>query len=91
MVEGAVRAGKYRELLQDMKLRGEDISFTLAMTLDGVGHTRHAFRGEVRGDHIKGRATLTLENNQKLELPWQATRAATSEYFAPTGTDVKTD
>jgi hypothetical protein len=91
VVEGVVRAGKYRELIQDMKLRGDDISFTLAMTLDRVGHTRHAFRGKVRGDHIKGRATVTLDNNQKLELPWHATRTATSEYFAPTGTDVKTD
>jgi hypothetical protein len=91
VVEGVVRAGKYRELIQDMKLRGDDISFTLAMTLDGVGHTRHAFRGKVRGDHINGRATVTLENNQKLELPWHATRTATSQYFAPTGTDVKTD
>jgi hypothetical protein len=91
VVEGVVRAGKYRELIQDMKLRGDDISFTVAMTLDGLGHTRHAFRGKVRGDHIKGRATVTLDNNQKLELPWHATRTATSEYFAPTGTDVKTD
>src|SRR5918995_6267115 len=91
VVEGVVRAGKYRELIQDMKLRGDDISFTLAMTLDGVGHTRHAFRGKVRGDHMNGRASVTLDNNQKLELPWHATRTAASEYFAPTGTDVKTD
>ena len=90
-VEGAVRAGKYRELLQDIKLRGEDISFGLAMTLDRVGHTRHEFRGKVRGDQIEGRAVVTLENHQKLELPWHARRTATSLYFAPTGTDVKTD
>ena len=90
-VEGVVRAGKYRELLQDIKLRGEDISFALAMTLDRVGHTRHEFRGKVRGDQIEGRAIVTLEKHQKLELPWHAKRTATSLYFAPTGTDVKTD
>jgi hypothetical protein len=90
-VEGAVRAGKYRELLQDIKLRGEDISFTVAMTLDQVGHTRHEFRGKVRADQIEGRATVTLENHQKLELPWHAMRTRTSLYFAPTGTEVKTD
>ncbi len=90
-VEGVVRAGKYRELLQDIKLRGEDISFALAMTLDGLGHTRHEFRGKVRGDQIEGRATVTLENHQKLELPWHAERTTTSLYFAPTGTEVKTD
>jgi len=56
-----------------------------------VGHTRHEFRGKVRGDQINGRAILTLENHQKMEFPWQATRTATSLYFAPTGTDVKTD
>lgn len=91
MIEGVVRAGRYRELLQDIKLRGEDISFTLAMTLDQVGHTRHEFRGKVRGDQIEGRATVTLENHQRLELPWHAKRTATSLYFAPTGTEVKTD
>ena len=91
VVEGVVRAGKNRELLQEMKLLGDDISFTVAMTLNGLGHTRHAFRGKVRGDQIKGRATVTLDNKQKLELPWHASRTATSEYFAPTGTDVKTD
>lgn len=90
-VEGAVRAGKYRELLQDIKLRGEDISFALAITLDGLGHTRHEFRGKIRGDQIEGRATVTLENHQKLELPWHAERTTTSLYFAPTGTEVKTD
>ena len=90
-VEGAVRAGKYRELLQDIKLRGEDIFFALAMTLDGLGHTRHEFRGKIRGDQIEGRATVTLENHQKLELPWHAERTTTSLYFAPTGTEVKTD
>ncbi|HKX51485.1 MAG TPA: class I SAM-dependent methyltransferase [Candidatus Binatia bacterium] len=90
-VEGVVRAGKYRELLQDIKLRGEDISFALAMTLDGLGHTRHEFKGKVRGDQIEGRATVTLENHQKLELPWHAERTTTSLYFAPTGTEVKTD
>ena len=90
-VEGAVRAGKYRELLQDIKLRGEDISFALAITLDGLGHTRHECRGKIRGDQIEGRATVTLENHQKLELPWHAERTTTSLYFAPTGTEVKTD
>ena len=91
VVEGVVRAGKYRELLQDIKIRGEDISFTLAMTLDQVGHTRHEFRGKVRGDQIEGTAVVTLENHQRLELPWHSKRTAKSLYFAPTGTDVKTD
>jgi hypothetical protein len=87
--EGVVRAGNRREVLQDMKLRGEDISFTLEITLDGLGRTQHEFTGKVRGDRMEGTARLTLENNEKLELPWRATRTATSHYFAPTGTDIK--
>lgn len=89
--EGVVRAGNRRELLHDMKLRGEDISFTLGMTLDGVGFARHAFRGKVRGDAIEGTVSVTLAPNhdKTIELPWRAARTANSAYFAPTGTDVK--
>lgn len=41
--EGVVRAGANREVLSDMKLSGENISFNLALTLDGIGLTRHEF------------------------------------------------
>ena len=63
-----VRAGKHRALLQDIKLCGEDISITVAMTLDRLGHTWHEFRGNVHGDQIEGRATVTLENDKKIEV-----------------------
>ncbi len=87
VVEGMVRAGNRRELLQDMKLRGEDISFTLMMTIEGVGFVRHAFRGRVQGDTIVGTASVSPPPHEKtFELPWRATRTATSAYFAPTGT-----
>jgi hypothetical protein len=86
VVEGMVRAGNRRELLQDMKLRGEDISFTLMMTVENVGFVRHTFRGKVRGDAIVGTASVSLPPHEKtLELPWRATRTETSAYFAPTG------
>jgi precorrin-6B methylase 2 len=89
VVEGVVRAGNRRELLQDVKLRGEDISFTLMMTLEDAGFVRHAFRGKVRGDVIVGTASVSLPPHEKtLELPWRATRTADSAYFAPTGTNV---
>ena len=89
--EGVVRAGNRRELLYDVKLRGEDISFTLAMTLDGIGFVRHVFQGKVRGDAIEGTASVTLPPNhdRTYQLPWRATRSATSAYFDPTGTDVQ--
>jgi len=90
VVEGVVRAGNRRELLQDLKLRGEDISFTLMMTLEEVGFVRHAFRGKVRGDAIVGTASVSLPPHEKtLELPWRATRTETSAYFEPTGTNVQ--
>jgi len=91
MAEGVVRAGNRRELLHDVKLRGEDISFTLAMTLDGIGFVRHVFQGKVRGDFMEGTASVTLppHHDRTYQLPWRATRSATSAYFEPTGTNVQ--
>lgn len=86
-VEGVVRSGNRREVLHDVKLRGEDISFTLMMTIENVGFVRHAFRGKVRGDTIVGTASVSLPPHEKtLELPWRARLTAESDYFAPTGT-----
>jgi hypothetical protein len=92
-VEGVVRAGNHREVLENMKLSGEDISFTVEMTLEEVGVARQAFKGKVRGDRIDGTVAVSLKNNQnqKIELPWRAARTATSFYFDTTGTTVKTD
>jgi len=89
-VEGVARAGNRREMLHDMKIVGEDFSFTLGMTLDGIGFTRHAFRGKVRGDTIEGTVSVTLAPNhdKPIELPWRATRSAASMYFAPTGANI---
>jgi hypothetical protein len=90
VVEGMVRAGNRRELLQDIKLRGEDISFTLMMTIENVGFVRHVFRGKVRGDVIVGTASVSLPPHEKsLELPWRARLTPDSEYFAPTGTNIQ--
>jgi hypothetical protein len=90
VVEGVVRAGNRREQLHDVKLRGEDISFTLMMTLEDAGFVRHEFRGKVRGDVIVGTASVSLPPHEKtLELPWRATLTAGSAYFEPTGTNVQ--
>ena len=89
-VEGVVRAGNRRELLHDMKLRGENFTFSLMMTIEKLGFVRHEFRGKVQGDTIEGTATLSLPPHEAtLVLPWRATRTATSAYFDPTGTDVR--
>lgn len=92
-VEGIARVGNRRELLDDVKLRGEDISFSLALTVDGVGLVRHEFKGKVNGDTMAGTARVRLpphdEERPAVELPWRAVRVAKSNYFEPTGTDVK--
>jgi Methyltransferase domain len=88
-VEGVARAGIRRELLHDVKLRGEDVSFALGMTLEGLGFARHEFRGKVRGENIVGTVRVLLPDDQTYELPWRASRSATSAYFAPTGTNIQ--
>ncbi len=90
-VEGIARAGKRREVLNDMKLKGEDLSFSLGMTVDGVGFVRHEFRGKVRDDSIVGTVRVSLPPHEKPgeEMPWRAVRVPKSNYFEPTGTDVK--
>jgi len=86
VAEGVARAGKRREVLHDAKLRGEDFSFTLSLTLEGLGYTRHVFRGKVRDDRIEGTVSLSPAPHEKTyELPWRATRATPATYFEPTG------
>ncbi len=93
--EGVVRVGGRRGVFDSMELRGEDIAFRLGMTIDGLGYARHEFRGKVRGDTIIGTARVAVskkgkdEDEEVFDLPWRATRAAMSAYFAPTGIGVK--
>lgn len=84
-VEGVVRAGDRREVLEDMTLRGEEIACTLEITLDGLGLTRHEFRGKVAGDRISGTVSLTPADGAARTQPWEARRVERSDYFAPTG------
>ncbi len=86
MLEGAARAGDRREVLEAMTLRGADISFTLAITLNGLGLTKHEFTGAVNGNEIVGTVTITPAEGPMQTLPWRARRADRSNYFAPTGT-----
>jgi len=85
-VEGVVRAGDRREVLEGMTLRGADIHFTLKITLDGLGLTQHDFTGTVEGDTIAGTVKLTPANGPSETLEWRASRVERSDYFAPTGT-----
>ena len=84
-VEGVVRAGSRREVLQDTALRGDQIKFTLAITVDGLGLTQHQFEGKITGDRIEGTATVTPLDKSPAKLTWIARRVPRSKYFAPTG------
>ena len=84
--EGMARAGDRREVLESPTLRGGDISFTLAITLDGMGLTQHEFSGKVEGDQIVGTVKVTPKEGSARTLPWRARRVERSDYFAPTGT-----
>jgi hypothetical protein len=86
VIEGVARAGDRREVLNAPTLRGADIAFTLDITLDGLGLTRHEFSGKVDGDQIAGTARLTSAQHDAITVPWRARRAAPPRYFAPTGT-----
>lgn len=88
-IEGAVRTGIRRELFQDPKLNGENISFGLSLTIDGLGFTRHEFRGKVRDGVVEGTVRVSLPPHEtSMELPWRAIRSETTTYFAPTGTNI---
>jgi Methyltransferase domain len=89
-VEGVVRVGNRRGVFDSMKLDGEQLTFTLMLTLDGMGLVRHQFEGRVAGDTIEGTVRILREPYDKaVEVPWRAQRAATTTYFAPTGLEAK--
>ena len=86
-VEGVARAGDRREVLESPTLRGDEISFVLNITLDGMGLTRHEFNGKVSGDRIVGTAIITPHERSAATLPFRAERTEKSRYFAATGRD----
>ncbi len=86
--EGVVRVDNRRGVLDKMTLRGADIQFTLGMTVGDAGFVTHTFSGKVQGNEIMGTVKLQRVVNEETvntELPWRATRASQSAYFAPTG------
>lgn len=92
--EGVVRTGNRRGIVHDLRLRGEDISFTISMTMDGLGYVSQRYAGRVQGARMEGRVSMLLadkpggEDFRAVELPWRAVRTKTSAYFAPTGLDM---
>jgi hypothetical protein len=88
VAEGICRVGNRRGVFTDMKLRGEDLSFAMEITLDTVGLTRQEFTGKVRGDRMDGSVRVIYRDDpayKTVTYPWQAERARTTAYFRPTG------
>ena len=84
--EGFLRAGNRRAILNDMKLSGDDITFSVLLSIEGDRIVRHQFAGKVRGDVIEGMASVMQDPYAKpLEQAWRAERSPASAYFAPTG------
>ncbi len=84
--EGVVRTGNRRGILEEMKLAGSEISFSLTMTVGNRSPVVHRFNGLVSGDTIEGTVSILHEPHETpTVLPWRATRGQSSAYFAPTG------
>jgi SAM-dependent methyltransferase len=92
-VEGFARVRNRRAVLQEVRLRGEEITIACEMTLDGLGFARHLYRGKVNGDAIEGTVRIELRDpvhrnrEETFVLPWRARRSPDARYFAPTGLD----
>lgn len=92
--EGVVRVGNRRETFQHVILRGENLQFSLRMTLPGTGYAQMAFAGRVRGDTIEGMADVQTpgpgddDAMDHQRASWRAQRASSIGYFAPTGTNL---
>jgi predicted O-methyltransferase YrrM len=92
-VEGFTRVRNRRAVLQEVRLRGDEIAIACDMTLDGLGYARHLYTGKVNGDAIEGSVRIVLRDpvHRQLEdtfvLPWRARRSPDPGYFAPTGLD----
>ena len=86
--EGVARVGNRRAVLNEVKLSGEDLSFSLLVSVENRKLMRHQFAGKVRGDVIEGTVSILQEPyDAPFEVEWRARRTSRSAYFAPTGMD----
>jgi hypothetical protein len=87
--EGIVRVGARRGNFTELRLRGDQLSFGLRMTLDPGVSVMHEFRGTVKGGVIEGTVRVTPDGGKAVDLPWRAVRSTSTAYFQPTGLSVK--
>jgi hypothetical protein len=76
MINGPVRIDNESFWLQDARLRGEEIGFTVIGDA-GKLRIRHEYSGRVAGDTIKGTVRMINgDNAAPVSAPWAATRVA---------------
>ena len=74
MVSGNVSVNGRGVPLQNVKLSGDELSFTFTADL-GAGPVKHEFKGKADGDRLDGAATLSGSRTQG-RYDWSAARAA---------------
>jgi 16S rRNA G966 N2-methylase RsmD len=74
VVTGNVSVNGRAMPLQNVKLSGDELSFTFTADL-GAGPVKHEFKGKADGDRLDGAATLSASRTQG-RYDWSATRAA---------------
>lgn len=96
ILEGIVRVGHRREVMQYPLLRGDLLQFVVRMSLPGTGFANLTFSGQMKGDAIEGVIDAQLPRQgddnggmDEFKLPWKAVRTKDDGYFAPTGIEVR--
>jgi SAM-dependent methyltransferase len=75
-ITGTARVAGRPARVENAKLSGEDISFSITAEIDGTP-VKHEFKGKVKGSAMSGAVVLSGANVQG-ELDWNAERAATA-------------
>lgn len=73
MVTGSASVNGRTASLQNVKLQGDEISFSFTADL-GTGPVKHEFKGKVDGENVSGSATLSGSRTQG-QYDWHAARA----------------
>jgi precorrin-6B methylase 2 len=96
MLEGILRVGNRREVMQYPILRGDMLQFVVRMSLPGTGFANLTFVGQVKGEAIEGMIDAQLPRQgddnggvEEFKLPWNAARTNDEGYFAPTGIEAR--
>jgi len=83
VVSGSARVGGRTVKLQDARLNGDDLRFTLTTDVNGAP-VKHEFAGKIEGDSLTGSVVLSGTRVQG-QQEWNARRAGSAGASLPTG------